>query len=184
MSKAVIFFAEGTEECEALLPLDLLRRAGVEVVLASATGALTVTSSHGVRIVADALAQEVDYSSADMVVLPGGMPGTTHLGACQIVTQTAAAFLQQGKLVAAICAAPSILGAMGLLAGRTATAHESVRDKLTGATVVDEEVVEDGNLITSYGLGGALPFALALVRRLAGSATAERIRAAVAYVHL
>lgn len=183
MSKAVIFFAEGTEECEALLPLDLLRRAGVDVVLASVTNALTVVSSHGVRILADALANDVDYTKVDMLVLPGGMPGTVRLGECRIVTETIAAFLQQGKLVAAICAAPSILSQMGLLVGRTATAHADFRDKLTGAIVVDEEVVEDGNLITSYGLGGALPFALALVRRLAGVAEAERIRAAVEYTH-
>lgn len=84
MSKAVIFFAEGTEECEALLPLDLLRRAGVDVVLASVTNALTVVSSHGVRILADALANDVDYTKVDMLVLPGGMPGTVRLGECRI----------------------------------------------------------------------------------------------------
>ncbi len=183
MSKAVVFFADGTEECEALLPVDLLRRAGVQVVVASAMGRPEVVSSHGITLRTDALAEKVDYSDVDMIVLPGGIPGTPNLAACPAVVQTVQAFCAAGKKVAAICAAPSILGGLGLLDGKKATAHAAFQDKLGGAVVLDTEVVVDGNLITSYGLGGAIPFALELVRQLAGGAEADRIQAAIAYRH-
>ena len=109
MSKAVVFFAEGTEECEALLVVDLLRRAKVEVTVASASGSREIVSSHKVHITADALAEEVDYSDVDMVVLPGGIPGTPNLAANKTVTDTCVSFAKNGKKVAAICAAPSVL---------------------------------------------------------------------------
>ena len=177
MSKAVVFFAEGTEECEALLVVDLLRRAKVDVTVASASG------SHKIRITADALAEEVDYSDVDLVVLPGGIPGTPNLAANKTVTDTCTAFAKSGKKVAAICAAPSVLASLGLLEGKNATAHAGFQDKLAGAHVLDAEVVVDGNITTSYGLGGAIPFALELVRQLAGQAEADRIRNAIAYRH-
>ena len=183
MSKAVVFFADGTEECEALLVVDLLRRAKVEVVVASASGKKELVSSHGITVKADALAEEVAYSDADLVVLPGGIPGTPNLAACAAVTDTVKAFCQEGKKVAAICAAPSILGSLGLLEGRKATAHAAFQDKLGGAEVLDTEVVVDGNITTSYGLGGAIPFGLELVRQLAGAEEAARIQAAIAYRH-
>ena len=103
-----------------------------------------------------------------MVVLPGGSPGTPNLAANKTVTETCAAFAAAGRKVAAICAAPSVLASLGLLEGRNATAHAGFQDQLAGAIVHDEEVVVDGNLTTSYGLGGAIPFALELVRQLAG----------------
>ena len=183
MSKAVVFFADGTEECEALLVVDLLRRAKVEVIVASAMGRRELVSSHKIPLTADALAEEVDYSDVDMVVLPGGIPGTPNLAANKTVTETCAAFAKSGRKVAAICAAPSILASLGLLEGRNATAHAGFQDQLAGAIVHDEEVVVDGNITTSYGLGGAIPFALELVRQLAGQAEAERIRNAIAYRH-
>ena len=183
MKKAVMFFAEGTEECEALLVVDLLRRAKVEVILASASGSREVVSSHKVHITTDALAEEVDYSDVDLVVLPGGIPGTPNLAANRTVTDTCVAFARAGKKVAAICAAPSVLASLGLLEGKRATAHASFQDKLAGATVLDTEVVVDGSITTSYGLGGAIPFGLELVRQLAGKAEAERIRNAIAYRH-
>lgn len=183
MSKAVVFFADGTEECEALLVVDLLRRAKVEVTVASAMGRKEIVSSHRVAITADALAEEIDYSGVDLVMLPGGIPGTPNLAANKCVTDTVTAFVKGGKRVAAICAAPSILASLGLLEGRHATAHAAFQDKLGGATVLDEEVVVDGLITTSYGLGGAIPFALELVRQLAGSAEADRIQNAIAYRH-
>jgi len=183
MSKAVVFFAEGTEECEALLVVDLLRRAKVDVTIASATGNRAITSSHKVHITADALAEDIDYSDVDMVVLPGGIPGTPNLAANKTVTDTCVSFAKSGKKVAAICAAPSILAQLGLLEGRKATAHAAFQDQLTGAEVLDTEVVVDGNITTSYGLGGAIPFALELVRQLAGQAEADRIQNAIAYRH-
>ena len=183
MSKAVVFFADGTEECEALLVVDLLRRAKVEVIVASAMGRRELVSSHNIRLTADALAEEVDYADVDLVVLPGGIPGTPNLAANKTVTDTCTAFAKAGKKVAAICAAPSILARLGLLEGKNATAHAAFQDQLAGAAVHDEEVVVDGVITTSYGLGGAIPFALELVRQLAGSAEAERIRNAIAYRH-
>lgn len=183
MSKAVVFFANGTEECEALIVVDLLRRAGVEVTVASASGSRTVTSSHKIQLETDALAEDIDFSDIDLVVLPGGIPGTPNLEANPAVTAAVRQMAESGHLVAAICAAPSILGHMGLLQGKKATSHASFRDQLTGATVLDTEVVVDGNLITSFGLGGAIPFALELVRHLAGPAEAEHIREAIEYLH-
>ena len=172
MSKAVVFFADGTEECEALLVVDLLRRAKVEVTVASAMGRKELVTSHGIHLTADALAEDVDYSDVDLVVLPGGIPGTPNLAENKTVTDTCVAFAHAGKKLAAICAAPSILGALGLLKGREATAD-----------VLDEEVVVDGNITTSYGLGGTIPFALELVRQLAGEKEADRIQNAIAYRH-
>ncbi len=187
MKKVIVFLATGAEECEALLAVDLLRRAGAAVtiaaVCASGDTGNTVTSSHGITIVADCNAQEVDTSDADMIVLPGGMPGTTTLAANKIATDAVAAYMAQNKWVAAICAAPSILGTLGLLEGRTATAHAAFQDKLGGARVQDAEVVIDGNLITSYGLGGAIPFSLALVAALFDQNAAQTIQNAIAYRH-
>ena len=169
MSKAVLFFADGTEECEALLVADLLRRARVEVIIASAMGRRALVSSHGIHLNADALAEDVDYSDVDMVILPGGIPGTPNLAENKTVTDTCVSFAKAGKKVAAICAAPSVLAGF--------------QDKLAGAIVHDEEVVVDGSITTSYGLGGAIPFALELVRQLAGPAEADRIQKAIAYRH-
>ena len=143
MSKAVLFFADGTEECEALLVADLLRRARVEVIIASAMGRRALVSSHGIHLNADALAEDVDYSDVDMVILPGGIPGTPNLAENKTVTDTCVSFAKAGKKVAAICAAPSVLASLGLLEGRNATAHAGFQDKLAGAIVHDEEVVVD-----------------------------------------
>ena len=110
MSKAVLFFADGTEECEALLVADLLRRAKVEVIIASAMGRRALVSSHGIHLNADALAEDVDYSDVDMVILPGGIPGTPNLAENKTVTDTCVSFAKAGKKVAAICAAPPATG--------------------------------------------------------------------------
>mgnify|MGYP000015354516 CR=1 FL=1 len=124
-----------------------------------------------------------ELKQPDMVVLPGGIPGTPNLAANKTVTDTCVSFAKSGKKVAAICAAPSVLASLGLLEGRKATAHAGFQDKLAGAEVLDTEVVVDGNITTSYGLGGAIPFALELVRQLAGQAEADRIQNAIAYRH-
>ena len=183
MSKAVIFFAPGLEECEGLLCVDILRRAGVEVTIAAVGGERIVKSARQVNVVADALAEELDYAAFDACILPGGIPGTPNLAANKTVTDTCVSFAKSGKKVAAICAAPSVLASLGLLEGRKATAHAGFQDKLAGAEVLDTEVVVDGNITTSYGLGGAIPFALELVRQLAGQAEADRIQNAIAYRH-
>lgn len=183
MSKAVVFMAPGLEECEGLIVVDILRRAGVEVTMASITDSLAVTSAHGLRFQADALAADVNYADADMVVLPGGLPGTHNLAACPMVQEQCRAFAAAGKWVAAICAAPSVLGGLGLLQGKSATSHPGFEDKLCCETVTHAECTVDGNIITGRGLGAAIPFALELAARLAGKEKADAIRAAICYEH-
>ena len=183
MSKAVIFFAPGLEECEGLLCVDILRRAGVEVTIAAVGWEKIVKSARQISVVADALAEELDYTVFDAWILRGGIPGVPNLKADATVRRVCRDFAAEGKVVAAICAAPSVLASLGLLEGRNATAHAGFQDKLAGAIVHYEEVVVDGSITTSYGLGGAIPFALELVRQLAGPAEADRIQKAIAYRH-
>ena len=177
-----IILGTGFEEMEAVCPCDILRRGGVEAVFAG-IGGRDITGGNGITVRADCTVEEIDPEKLDMVVLPGGIPGTPNLAANKTVTDTCVAFAKAGKKVAAICAAPSVLATLGLLEGKNATAHAAFQDKLAGAHVLDTEVVVDGNITTSYGLGGAIPFALELVRQLAGEAEADRIRSAIAYRH-
>ena len=180
MKTVVVFLADGFEECEGLLAVDLLRRAGINVITASVMGRREILSSHQVTLLADALAEEVDYQAADMLVLPGGMPGTLRLGESPTVRDQCAAFARD-RTVAAICAAPSVLAGLGLLEGKRATCHPAFEDKMAGAAVTRESVTTDGNLITGQGLGAAIPFALELVGRLAGREEAERIASAICW---
>ena len=181
MSKAVIYLADGTEECEALLCADLLRRAGVEVTLAAVGGSRDILSSHQVRIQADRMAEEVDPNTQDLLVLPGGWPGTKHLEESPAVQDAIRVFTESGKPIAAICAAPSILGHLGLLSGKRATAFPSFRDQLAGAILAEEDVVRDDAILTGSGLGAAIPFALALVETLEGPAAAKDVAARIGW---
>lgn len=183
MKKAVIYLAPGTEECEALLCADLLRRAEVEVTLAAVGGSRELTTSHGVTLRADALAEETDAAAQDLLVLPGGWPGTRHLEDSPAVQAAIRAFAAEGKPIAAICAAPSILGHLGLLRGRRATAFPSFRDQLTGAVLTEGDVVRDGPYLTAPGLGAAIPFALALVETLRGPAAAKDVAERIGWHH-
>ena len=176
-----VLLAEGFEEVEALTPVDLLRRAGVEAKLVGVTGAL-VHGSHGIGVETDLPIDQVDWAQADMVVLPGGMPGTTNLYADKRVTDAVRACYDAGKYVAAICAAPSvILGGMGLLKGRKATCYPGMEDGMKGATSLERTCVVDGHIITACGVGGALDFGCALVSALCGEEQARRIAAAVVH---
>ncbi len=173
-----MFLAEGFEEVEALCPLDLLRRAGLPVVTVGVGGKL-VRGSHGITVEADLPDTEYFDNAPDMVILPGGMPGTLNLGQSDVVraaVETAAA--REGYL-AAICAAPSILGDMGYLAGKRAICYPGFEDRLRGATVSPKRVVRDGNIITAAGMGVALDFGLELVSVLVGKEKAEELRHAV-----
>ena len=180
MKTAIVFLADGFEECEGLLAVDLLRRAKVNVVTASITGKRTVTSSHGVTLEADALAEEADFAAGDMVILPGGMPGTTRLGESAVVRDQCLAYARD-KYVAAVCAAPSVLAGLGLLEGKPATCHPNFEDKMAGAVVTREPVAVAGRIITGQGLGAAIPFALELVKVLAGAEEAQRIAKAICW---
>ncbi len=181
MKKIGIFMADGCEEIEGLTVVDIVRRAKMEIVMISITGKREVTSSHQVTFLTDALAAEADYDTLDGIVLPGGMPGTLNLQADETVNKVIRQFAAEGKLVCAICAAPSVLGAAGILEGKCATCHPGFEEKLTGAKVEEKEVVVDGNVITSRGMGTAIPFALEIVRYFADDETVEQVRKGLVY---
>lgn len=174
MNKRVLcLLADGFEEIETIVPVDLLRRAGVEVVIAALQGT-GATGRSGIHMSADVSLADVMDSEFDMLLIPGG-PGVAGLREDGRAAVLAAAFESAGKPVAAICAAPLVLLDAGLLDGRRFTAHRSVRDMLVAA--LDDHVVTDGNLITSRGAGTALDFGLELITRLAGQAVAEKVSA-------
>ena len=182
MKKQVcVFLADGFEEIEGLTVVDLLRRAGIEVTTVSVTDSKTIHGAHGIDVLADKLFEEVDYDAQDMLVLPGGMPGTLNLGAHAGLKEKLAKANAEGKFLAAICAAPSVLGRYGYLIGKKATSYPGFEAKLAGAECVADPVVVDGNVITSRGMGTAIPFSLSLIEQLLDVKTAEKIRKAIIY---
>lgn len=181
--KVTVFLAEGFEEVEALTPIDLLRRSGAEVTVVGVTGK-TVAGSHGIPVVTDCELSGHDCSAADMLVLPGGMPGTKHLyesaEVCRAVRDAAA----DGRYIAAICAAPSIVfGGLGLLNGKKATCYPGMEGGMTGAQPVDAACVVDGKIITGRGAGAAMDFALTLCEVLYGREQAVEMAKTVCYDH-
>lgn len=170
-----VFLANGFEEIEALATVDILRRAGVEVVTVGVGGSNAV-GAHGIAVCADIVEDELDIAAIDGVVLPGGMPGTTNLEASAVVQTAVKSAYERGLLVAAICAAPSILGHGGYLNGKKATCYPGFEPELTNAAVINEGVVRDGSIITASGAGVAVDFALELVRYLVSDEMAESIR--------
>ena len=181
MSKVAVFFGTGYEEIEALTVVDILRRADVETTMVSVTEERSVTGSHSVSVAMDALLLEVDFNSLDVIVLPGGMPGTKNLEACEALMKQVDAFMAQGKIVAAICAAPSILGHRGYLKGRKACSFPNFESHLEGAEVMDQPAVIDGNIVTGRGMGAAVPFALAILEMLQGKEAAEKMAENIMY---
>ena len=181
MKKIGVFLAEGFEEIEGLTVVDILRRAGIEVETISIMGTKEVHGSHKIGVLADTLYEDVDFEKLDGVVLPGGLPGTTNLGAHAGVVEVIRSFDAVGKLVAAICAAPSVLGQAGLLQGKDAACYPGFEDKLTGANVIFEEVAESGNIITSRGMGTTIAFALRITAYLAGEEKAKDLAEKIIY---
>ena len=176
-----VFLANGFEEVEALTPVDLLRRAGHEVATVG-VGGKTITGSHGIAVGADLTESEIVLGNdLEMIVLPGGMPGTLNLEKSEAV-QTAVDFCYDREIcIGAICAAPSILGHKGLLEGREAIAYPGFETQLTGAKISDKSVVQDGSIVTAQGAGAAVPFALQLITALDGGERAEKIAASICY---
>ena len=173
----VLFLANGFEEIEALTPLDLLRRVGVEVVTVG-VGGKSITGSHGITVMADT--DTLPKGDIDMVILPGGMPGAANLDASPVVADALARTKAAGGYLCAICAAPMVLGHQGYLVGRRAVCFPGFEEELTGAEIVpDAFVVRDGDVITAKGMGAALDFGLALVAALKDEDTARNLRAAV-----
>jgi len=174
--KVFIFLAEGFEEIEAITVIDVLRRAKADMITVSVSGKLAVTGAHKITVVADALFEENDYADADMLVLPGGMPGTTNLASHRQLTQIISQHVKNGKWVGAICAAPSILGQLGILRGKSAACYPGIEASLQGAKVKNDPVVQDGNVITSRGPGVSALFALKLVEVLEGMEASKKIK--------
>jgi 4-methyl-5(b-hydroxyethyl)-thiazole monophosphate biosynthesis len=174
MKRVLVPLAEGFEELEAVTIIDVLRRAGIEVVVAS-LDASPVTGSHGIRISADTPLAALMEQDFDMIALPGGMPGADHLKRDARITEIVRRLHDKGRPVAAICAAPMVLDAAGVLDGRRATSYPGFLKDATRATVVGDAVVVDRGVITSRGPGTALDFALTLVAELAGSSVRDAI---------
>ncbi len=181
MSRAAVFFGTGYEEIEALTVVDILRRAGVEMTMVSVMGERSATGSHDIKVEMDALLDEVDFDKIDVIVLPGGMPGTKNLEACEVLMEQADLFASKGKIVAAICAAPSILGHRGLLRGKKACSFPTFESHLDGAEVLQEPAVIDGNIITGRGMGTAIPFALAILEKLQGAEAARQMAETIVF---
>lgn len=175
-----ILLAPGFEEAEALVPADLLRRANIETALVSLDGA-PVPGSHGITVAADVTLDKLDRSKADMVVLPGG-PGHKKLGEDSRVERLVRETADQGRWVAAICAAPTLLGGWGLLKGKDAVCYPGMESGLASArTKMDQSVVVDGKIITGRAAGSAFDFGLTLVEVLAGKEAADKIRGGIHY---
>ena len=172
------FIAEGFEEVEALCPLDLLRRAGLEVTTVG-IGSGEITGSHGITVKTDIRDDEYDDESPELVFLPGGMPGTLNLLANNTVKEATLKAYNNGAYVAAICAAPMILGTLGIIEGKEATCYPGFEDKLTGARISDKRVVTDGKILTATGMGVALDFGLTIVSILMGEEKANELRRSV-----
>lgn len=181
--QTAIFLAEGCEEVEALTTVDLLRRAQIPVTMVSISGTEEVTGSHGIRIRADTTIDRLDFDAYDMLICPGGIPGTPNLAACPALTEQLVRFAREGREVAAICAAPSILADLGLLRGKTAACNPSKEAALRagGAKLVFTPVAEDGNLITSRAMGTAVPFGLKIVEHYRGREFAESLRKTILF---
>lgn len=176
-----IFFAEGFEEVEALTVVDLLRRSGIDNEMISITGKQEVTGSHKIEIKTDALIEDVDFDKLDGIVLPGGGPGYTNLEKCAYLCQKVTEFSKSGKLVAAICGAPSILGHLGILEGKRATIFPGMEEHLKGAKVLFDSVVCDQNIITSRGMGTSVDFGLALIEYLKDSQASQAMAHRIVY---
>lgn len=175
MSKTVIvFLAEGFEEIEAISPIDILRRAECEVTLVSITNTKTVTGAHGVTIIADKTFSEITSFETDLIFLPGGMPGSLNLNTHQGVKDIVKKQAEQGKYIAAICAAPLVLGGLGLLQNKQATCYPGHESTLIGANVTGEACVVDGNIITGNGPGAAAKLGFTIVSLLKGETVANQ----------
>ena len=182
MSKVYILLADGFEEIEGLTVVDLLRRSGIDIEMVSIKDELNITGARGIKVIADKLITDIT-DKADMLVLPGGMPGTNYLKQSEAVKKMVMDYLNDDKYIAAICAAPTIFGEMGLLNGKKATCYPGLEPSLTGAMWPGESdpVVRDGKIITSRGLGTAIDFALEIIRVLINDIKAEEIAKSIVY---
>lgn len=181
MKEACVFLADGFEEVEGLTVVDILRRAEVDVKMVSVMGKKDIHGAHGIVIEADSLFEEEEFEDADLLVLPGGMPGTLNLKAHEGLAGLLGSFDKEGRYLAAICAAPSVLGGLGILKGRKACCYPSFEDQLGCGEVLFDPVVTDGHVTTGRGVGTAIPFALRLTELLCGKEKADEISRSIVF---
>jgi 4-methyl-5(b-hydroxyethyl)-thiazole monophosphate biosynthesis len=185
MAKVYTFLANGFEEIEAMAPIDILRRGGVDIKTVSITGSEYVESAHGVTVKADMKFEDADnFDDADLLLLPGGMPGSTNLNEHEGVRRALIAQHERGKRIGAICAAPMVLGSTGLLKGKKATCSPGFEKYLTGATYTAELVQEDGNIITGEGPAAAMPYAYRILSYFVGEEKTADLQVKMQYAHL
>lgn len=186
MAKVYVFLANGFEDIEALIPVDVLRRGGVDVTTVSVVDeSLMVESAHGVQLFADAMFDECDFGDADLLLLPGGMPGASNLYEHEGLCQSLKAHHAAGRRIAAICAAPAVvLGQLGLLNGRRATCYPGFERLLTDATYTADLVTTDGTITTGEGPAAAFPFAYELLAQLVDRQTSDQVAGGMRFKHL
>ena len=170
----LLFLADGFEEIEALTPVDIMRRAGIETIIVGVTGKV-VTGAHGIQVESDISIDDTVMDGLEMVVLPGGLPGADNLRVNDRVRELTVKTFENGGFVSAICAAPRVLGELGLLKGKKAVCYPGFEKYLDGAEISDTHVVKDGKIITAIGMGASVEFALELVSALKGSAVSNKI---------
>ena len=173
-----VLLADGFEEIEALTPVDMLRRAGLEVLTVGITSKIAV-GAHGISVICDKLPEEIDLDMISTVILPGGMPGSLNLDASAFTDEILKSVNARGGRIAAICAAPLVLGRRGLLEGKRATCYPGFENELVGATVTNESVITDGNITTARGMGVALDFSKELISLLVAKEKAEELSSAI-----
>lgn len=186
MAKVYVFLADGFEDVEALIPVDVLRRGGVDVTTVSVMNdSQIVETAHNVQIVADAMIEDCNFSDADLLFLPGGMPGATNLYEHEGVRQAVLAQAQAGKKVAAICAAPAVvLAQLGVLDGKKATCYPGFEKLLTKAQYTADLVTVDGNITTAEGPAAAFPLAYELLSQLVSREVSDQIAEGMRFKHL
>lgn len=176
-----VFLADGFEEIEGLTVVDLMRRAGIDVETVSIMEKKKIMGSHRIAVKADVKFEKADFSDTKMLVLPGGLTGTENLKAHEGLKELILKFYKEGKHLAAICAAPTILAELGILEGKKATCYPSMEDELAGAKVVEEAAVTDGTVTTGRGMGASIAFALQLIGILKDQDTADAIAEKIVY---
>jgi 4-methyl-5(b-hydroxyethyl)-thiazole monophosphate biosynthesis len=180
MKAIYVHLAEGFEEIEAITIIDVLRRAGLNVITVSITDNNIVTGSHKIPVKADILFKDADYDNAEMILLPGGMPGAKNLSEHKGLNSQILKFFKENRPIGAICAAPMVLGKLDILKGKKAVCYPGYESYLNGATIINAPVVHDGNVITGRGAGVALQFALEIVRFLKSDDSSLELKKAMA----
>jgi 4-methyl-5(b-hydroxyethyl)-thiazole monophosphate biosynthesis len=186
MAKVFQFMANGFEDIEALIPVDVLRRGGVDIKTVSIYDTNIVESAHGVQMVTDLTFEEAEpmLKDADLLMLPGGMPGATNLNEHEGLKKALVAQAEAGKMVSAICAAPLVLGGLGILKGKRATCYPGFEQTLEGAEYTEDLWTIDGNIITGEGPAAALPYAYSLLAMLVSEEAAREVAEGMRYIHL